>query len=113
MAALKFYRSQGRTNSEDQKHPDFIIPFQGEAAPVLSASPVTPVTSAVNEILGRLVQELRANGNEMTNETEAQLSAMLQGISSETGLKYLAYAGSGTFYAYNSLPRIDRGARCS
>jgi hypothetical protein len=40
---------------------------------------------------------LRANGNEMTNETEAQLSAMLQGISSETGVKYLAYAGSGTF----------------
>jgi hypothetical protein len=97
MAALEFYRSQGRTNSEDQKHPDFIIPFQGEAAPVLIASPVTPVTSAVNEILGRLVQDLRANGNEMTNETEAQLSAMLQGISSETGVKYLAYAGSGTF----------------
>ncbi len=56
MAALEFYRSQGRTNSEDQKHPDFIIPFQGEAAPVLIASPVTPVTSAVNEILGRLAQ---------------------------------------------------------
>jgi hypothetical protein len=88
MAVLEFYRDQKRPLAESEKLPDFKIPFEGDAAPVLIAD---DAADPVKAILSKMLED---SGN---GEMERQLADMLRGIQRETGVEYQALAGSGAY----------------